>query len=65
MPPSSPDKRVRAQARRAVALRLLALLPAALDADHEADGERDGQALDELECVHVGLPAAVELVRRG
>ena len=60
MPPSSPGQRVRAQARRAVAFGLLALLPAALDADHEPDGERDGEALDELECVHGGGPASLQ-----
>ena len=36
---------MRAQARGAVTLRFRALVPAALDADDEADGERDGQSL--------------------
>jgi len=47
---------MRAQAGRAVALGLLALLPAALDADDQADGERDGEALDELEGVQERVP---------
>jgi hypothetical protein len=51
-----PGKCERAQARGPLPLGLSALLPAALDSDHEADGERDRQSPDELECVHV-LPA--------
>jgi hypothetical protein len=57
-----PRQGVRAQAGRPLALGLIALLPAALDADDEADGERDRQPPDELECIH-GYPGALKVAR--
>ena len=47
-----PRQGMGAQAGGAVALGFLALAPAALDADHEADGEGDGQPLYEVYGVH-------------
>jgi hypothetical protein len=46
---------MRAQAGRPLPFGLIALLPAALNADDEADRERDRQPPDELECIH-GYP---------
>jgi hypothetical protein len=44
-----PNHRMRPQARRARAIRRVAMLPAALDTDQEADPKRHRQALEHFE----------------
>ena len=46
MPPSSPVKREGAQAGGALMITFLARLPAAFEADEQADGQCDGEAAE-------------------